>query len=151
MNMKNVFLVASFLICFTSFAQGPRGNNDRQPKPKMERPDYTPTQLAELQTKKLTLELDLDEKQQAKVFDLQLKVAKDREAHKIEKGPKDEMTDEDKFEKHSARLDSQIEYKNAMKSILNKDQFEKWEKTSENRGKKRKQEGRRDKKREKRH
>jgi hypothetical protein len=148
--MKNVFLIASFLICFASFAQGPRGNNDRQPRPKMERPDFTPEQLAELHTKKLTLELDLDEKQQAKVFDLELKAVKDREAHKTGMGPKEEMTDEEKFEKRSAMLDAQIEYKSTMRSILNKDQFEKWEKTHKARGKKRQQEGRRGKKHEKR-
>ena len=148
--MKNVFLIASFLICFASFAQGPRGNNDRQPRPKMERPDFTPEQFAELQTKKLTLELNLDEKQQAKVFDLELIATKNREAHKTEKGPREEMTDEEKFERQSARLDAQIEYKDAMKSILSKDQFEKWEKSVQKKGKKRHQEARRGKKHEKR-
>ncbi|KAA3624957.1 MAG: hypothetical protein DWP94_02185 [Flavobacterium sp.] len=107
-------------------------------------------QFAELHTKKLTLELDLDEKQQAKVFDLELNTAKNREALKSVKEPGEEMTDEEKFERQSARLDAQIEYKDAMKSILSKDQFEKWEKSVQKKGGKRHQEARRGKKHEKR-
>lgn len=135
--MKNVLVIATFFICFAGFAQPPQGSNDRPPRSKMERPNFTPEQIAELQTKKLTLMLNLDEKQQAKVSQLELKAAMEREARKPEKGQEKEITGEEKFEGRSEMLDLQIEHKNAMRSILSKEQFEKWEKSLMAKGKRR--------------
>lgn len=125
--MKNALIICSLLICFTAFAQRPEGNNDRPPRPKMERPDYTPEQIAELQTKKLTLMLDLNESQQSKIKTLELEAAKARELKWSEKEPGEKPSDEERFNMRSEMLDNKIAHKNSMKSILTKSQFEKWE------------------------
>ncbi|WP_133688014.1 hypothetical protein [Maribacter spongiicola] len=97
--------------------------------------DLSPEQVASLQTKKMTLALDLNESQQAKVKTILTKDATDRKAKMEErKASKDEgkkiMTSEEKYAKQNERLDHQIARKKEMKSILTADQFEKWEKMS---------------------
>ena len=88
----------------------------------------TPEQLAELRVKKLVLDLDLTEKQQKKLFDLEKKSFDNRTKAFNKKGKKNK---EERFEKQKDRLDDRIEYKREMKKILSKKQFEKWE-ASEN-------------------
>ena len=95
--------------------------------------DLSPDQVASLQTKKMTLALDLNESQQAKVKTILTKDATARKAKMEErKASKDEgkkvMTSEEKYAKQNERLDHQIARKEEMKSILTADQFEKWEK-----------------------
>ncbi|WP_424002379.1 hypothetical protein [Maribacter sp. IgM3_T14_3] len=95
--------------------------------------DLSPDQVASLQTKKMTLALDLNESQQAKVKTILTKDATARKAKMEErKASKDEgkkiMTSEEKYTKQNERLDYQIARKEEMKSILTADQFEKWEK-----------------------
>ncbi|MDP5061887.1 MAG: hypothetical protein NWP64_08215 [Maribacter sp.] len=95
--------------------------------------DLSPDQVASLQTKKMTLALDLNESQQAKVKTILTKDATARKAKMEErKASKDEgkkiMTSEEKYAKQNERLDYQIARKEEMKSILTADQFEKWEK-----------------------
>lgn len=96
--------------------------------------DMSPEQVATLETKKLTLALELTEKQQAEIFQLEVanaefRKAKHEEIKSIRKAGNDEKpsTDE-KYEFLNERLDRQIAHKENMKGILNKDQFEKWEK-----------------------
>lgn len=139
--MKNALFICSLLICFSAFAQRPQGNNDRPPRPKMERPDYTPEQIAEIQTKKLTLMLDLTESQQSKIKSLELAAAKSRESNRSEKEPGEKPSDEERFNKQSQMLDNKIAHKNSMKSILSKSQFEKWEKSLKVEGKRRHHKG----------
>lgn len=99
--------------------------------------DLSPDQVASLQTKKMTLALDLNESQQAKVKTILTKDATARKAKMEErKASKDEgkkiMTSEEKYAKQNERLDHQISRKKEMKSILTADQFEKWEKMNHN-------------------
>ncbi|APQ16698.1 hypothetical protein [Maribacter hydrothermalis] len=95
--------------------------------------DLTPEQVATLQTKKMTLALDLNESQQAKIKTILTEDAKARkskmDARKIKKeeGEKKWSADE-KYAMQNERLDHQIARKKEMKSILNQEQFEKWEK-----------------------
>jgi hypothetical protein len=46
------------------------------------------------------------------------------------------ISDTEKYEMQKQRLDKQIEHKAAMKNILTNDQYEKWEKTMQQKGKK---------------
>lgn len=95
--------------------------------------DLTPEETATLQTKKMTLHLDLNEAQQNKVQALFLEEAKFRKAKMEERKAIKENSDmktftkEDKVKMMNERLDHQIEMKQKMKSILNAEQYEKWE------------------------
>ncbi|TLP74399.1 hypothetical protein [Maribacter sp. ACAM166] len=94
--------------------------------------DLTPDQTATLQTKKMTLSLDLNESQQSKMKSILTEDAKTRKskmegfrAHQ-EEGSK--MTAEEKYTMQNERLDYQIAHKKEMKSLLTNEQFEKWKK-----------------------
>ena len=97
-------------------------------------------QIATLQTKKLTLALDLNEAQQRDIQKLneenaRLKKEKmeARKAAGAENEQKERNTD-DKFNHHIERLDKAIEHKAKMKKILSKEQFDKWEKIQMSKG-----------------
>lgn len=90
-------------------------------------------EVATLQTKNLTLQLDLTESQQTAVKSLVLKEAKYREQKKAEREEKKKNDDfkkptkEERYAMANDRLDRQIEMKKQMKAILNAAQYEKWE------------------------
>jgi hypothetical protein len=136
--MRNTLFICSLLICFTAFAQHPEKGRQRQGKPNVERPDYSPEQIAELKTKKLTLMLDLSEAQQKKISQLELEAAKSRKSMMEGRERGEKPSNEERFNKQSEMLDRQIAHKKSMKSILNKEQFEKWEKSVTAKGKRRK-------------
>ena len=95
--------------------------------------DLSAEEVATLQTKKMTLELDLTEAQQAKVKALVLKEAKAMESKRAARKAKKEQEDakrptkEERFNMANERLDKQIEMKKQMKTILNDEQYKKWE------------------------
>ncbi|MEO9954094.1 hypothetical protein [Nonlabens sp.] len=101
--------------------------------------DRTPEQIASIQSKKMTLALDLDAKQQTQVEKLLLVEAKDRKSNKMNREDRQKLTEEQKFTKSEAALEKKIAMKREMKSILNADQYAKWEKmiAKRSRGKKR--------------
>ena len=87
--MKKVLLLTFAMISLSAMAQE---------KQKSERPHYTPEQRATLQTKKMTLALDLSTTQQDQVLALELEQAKiniaameKRKAHKIPRVPKNQL------------------------------------------------------------
>ena len=95
--------------------------------------DLTPEEMATLQTKKMTLHLDLTADQQKKIQALNLEQATIRKAkmeeHKAmkESGERKAFTKEDKLKMMNDRLDHQIAMKQKMKNILNAEQYAKWE------------------------
>lgn len=95
--------------------------------------DLTPEETATLRTKKMTLHLDLTEAQQQKIQAIHLEEAKIRKAKMEERktmkesGEKRAFTKEDKVKMMNDRLDHQIAMKQKMKSILNAEQYAKWE------------------------
>ncbi len=96
--------------------------------------DLSPEQMATLQTKKLTLALDLNEAQQKQVQQLHLEQAQLRKAKRSEQGESEEgetgarPTKEERYERHLSRLDAMMAHKAKMKSVLSAEQYEKWEK-----------------------
>lgn len=129
--MKKIAFIA--LVFIASFANA---QNQKHAKQKMQ--DYTPEERAQLQTKQLTLDLDLNEAQQKQVEALFLENAKAsqakydlRKSSGNEKASKADFTKEEKLQMKNDRLDRQIEMKKKMKDILNEDQFIKWEKLRE--------------------
>lgn len=123
--MKNLILVIALTLSSLTFAQNRKGS------------EMTPEQQAEIQTKRLTLDLDLNSNQQKEVKAIILEQAKKREALKVEMKAKREkgekLSADERYEKQSDRLDDQIEFKAKLKKVLTADQMKKWEVKQEER------------------
>lgn len=91
---------------------------------------FTLEQRSELQVKKLTLELDLNESQQkemkAFIADKNTKMEAHKTAMKAMKEKGTKPTSDERFAMKSKMLDEQIAAKKRMQKILNEKQFEKW-------------------------
>lgn len=124
--MKKVIslIVLVLVVSFTSQAQRKMKNEDREP--------LSVEQKTTLSVKKLTLALDLTEKQQREVRPLIAeKIAKRKKMHEEFKARKEsakKLTKDERYERMNAKLDEKIAFKAKMKQILNKEQYEKYEK-----------------------
>ncbi len=122
-NMKNVLIIFILLGSFAITAQNkPIGKKESRQEMKS---NFTPEQRAELLSKKMTLELNLTDLQQKQVKQLFLNTEKDRPDSSKNRR---EMTSEEKFAMKNNQMDRRIALKRGFKEILNKEQFEKWEK-----------------------
>jgi hypothetical protein len=126
--MKKIvsILVLVFAVTFTTQAQkkrGERGENGSK---------LTIEQHTTLAVKKMTLALDLSDKQQKQIKPLLMAKMAERKAsmekRKEARENKERPTADEMYAMQVKRLDHQIIMKNSMKNILNKDQFEKFEK-----------------------
>ncbi|WP_117879357.1 hypothetical protein [Aureibaculum luteum] len=139
--MRRNLVIGGFMALLTvgAFAQ----NNKRG----FNRSDMTPDQMAELQTKKMALNLDLTDAQQKKVYDLNKEQAIVRDAKRKEmqalreKGEK--PANRNSYDKQKSRLDAQLVRQESMKKILNEDQYETWKTTMKRKGDKMKKQGKR--------
>lgn len=90
-----------------------------------------PEQRVELRLKKMTLDLDLTEKQQIEVKKLLLADSQKNEAKWAELKEKKEkngkLTNDERFALQNEMLDNKIEMKEALKTILSAEQMTKWE------------------------
>jgi Spy/CpxP family protein refolding chaperone len=120
--MKKVFILAVLAISLSSLAQD---RKERHSKGEMEQ--MTPEQRNQLHLKKMTLDLDLNAKQQEQVGKLITEQMAKMEKMKDEHKAKMEEAKALRFEMKNKMLDEQIKLKNKMKSILSADQFAKWE------------------------
>ncbi len=115
----------------------------------------TPEQTATLKTKKMTLALDLTDAQQKQIQTLNLENAKTRKAAmekrkaQQESGESKKPTSDERYAMKNERLDRMIAQKTEIKDILSDEQFEKWEKMTQRKGKHRK--GMKDKERKQKH
>ena len=119
--MKTWILAAVMMMGLTVSAQ------HRESRPEALKPE----QKAELRAKKMTLALNLNDKQQKDVQKLFLDRSKEAAQFKAQRkadrqGGK-KLTADERFELKSKRLDAQIAMKAEMKKILTAEQFEKWE------------------------
>ena len=121
--MKKIFSVALIaLLTLNTFGQEQQRKNNSY--------DLTPDQIAELQTKKMVLHLDLSEKQQQQILEINKRNAIDRkqnmEEHRAlrEKGQK--PSGDELVNRMNVRLDKKIAHQKEMKKILNEKQFEIW-------------------------
>ncbi len=126
--MKNLVLIAFALVAFTVSAQP--GNPQRKGKKDLaeKTKDWTPEQKAELATKKMTLDLNLTEAQQQKIYPIHLEMMKDRVKRKANKEKKSDLSSTELFDLQNARLEKKIKTKKQFKDILTTEQFESWEK-----------------------
>lgn len=130
--MKKLALIALLLSGVYLTAQRPEGKRDRMK-------DLNPDQIASLQTKKMTLALDLNQSQQTEIQSLFLSNATDRKNKMDERELKKEEGSrpsiDERYAMQNERLDHMIAQKAAMKKILTETQFEKWEKIQHKRQK----------------
>jgi len=118
--MKKLVIALIVLMAFSTQAQ--------------KKMDLTAEQAATLQTKEMTLRLELNEQQQKKVYALAKERSEKRESMREEKQDRKEMSQEQRYEMKLARLDSQIEMQGKMKAILNEKQFDQWKESMQKRG-----------------
>ncbi|GGK09918.1 hypothetical protein GCM10007962_00130 [Yeosuana aromativorans] len=136
--MKKAIFIAIALVAIQVSAQERNERPNRERGPRMEKmQDLTPEEMATLQTKKMTLHLDLNESQQRAVQKLNLQNATERkarmEAHKakMESGTMEKPSKEERLKMMNEMLDHKIVMKAKMKEILNADQYAKWEQSQE--------------------
>jgi len=149
--MKNILYALAILFTINLAAQENSEHGERGGKKKAQKEflqSLTPEQMATLQTKKLTLALDLSEQQQEHVLALQTKAATERkakmEARKAKKEKGEKPTDEERYQMMNERMDAKIAFKKSMKEILTTAQYERWEKMQAKRAKgKKKMKGKR--------
>ena len=109
--------------------------------------NMTAEQLATLKTKRMTLDLNLNESQSQEIYNLNLKAAQDKKAKFEERkgsqgeGKRKELTEKEHFDLMNNRLDNQIAHKQSMQRILNEDQFKRWEMQSKRHSVKRQRKG----------
>ncbi|AUC20959.1 hypothetical protein BTO15_01990 [Polaribacter sejongensis] len=126
-------LVLVFAVTFTTQAQKKRGGNGER--------DFklTAEQHATLAVKKMTLTLDLSEKQQNQIKPLLMAQMAERKTamaeRKANRADKKRPTADEMYAMKNERLDKRIAMKNRMKEILNKEQLEKFGKMRKNKGK----------------
>ena len=128
--MKKLVTILTLVFAFTLTTQAQKKRGDKQSK-------LTAEQHATLAVKKMTLALDLTEKQQkqikpiimAKMADRKAAMEKRKAARKNKKKP----TADEMFAMKNKQLDNEILMKSKMKNILNKEQFEKFEKMQKRR------------------
>lgn len=122
-KLASIALVALFTI--STFAQ--------KQQRRQQRPDFTVDQMAELQTKKMTLQFDLSEQQQQQILEINTRKAADRkqkmEARQAAKIADKKPTSDEIFKNKSERMNNMIAHKAEMKKVLNETQFETWEKS----------------------
>jgi|TARA_R110000868_G_scaffold331148_1_gene592143 hypothetical protein len=133
--MKKLVVLIVLMAGITAMAQKP----ERERGHRGDMKDMSPEQIATLQTKQMTLALDLTDAQQKEIQRLNLENAVKRSEKmnemkaKKESGEAKKLTSEERFAIKTAMLDHQIAQKEEMKKILNKEQYEKWEKMKKNR------------------
>lgn len=127
--MKNFALILMMVIAvtFTANTQEKTAQKKRQ-----NRRQFTVEQNTELDVKRMTLALDLNEKQQNQIKPLLMTQAAQRKTAmgKMKKARenKQKPSEEELFTMRSQQLDNQIAMKKSMKEILTKEQFEEFEK-----------------------
>ena len=124
--MKKLVIMAIVSLSISGIAQEKRGENNRNQS------EFTPKQKSELMVKKMTLELDLNAKQQKEMSDIITEQQAKRETLKTDiKNKRTEnkkLTSDEKFVLKNKVLDEKIALKNQMKKILTPEQLAKWEK-----------------------
>jgi len=139
--MKKVILLAVLMVGFTAMAQkGDRGNRG-------DFKNMSAEQMATLQTKQMTLDLNLTASQQSKIQALNLENATKRKAKMEERKALKEAderpvrTSDEHYAMRVERLDAAIAHKAELEKILSTEQFEQWEIHHKKRGEHRKGKG----------
>ena len=134
-HMKNIVKLVVVMLLFSTALNAQNRSTKKA--------DFTPEQRATLQTKKMTLNFDLDKNQQKSIYKMMLKNAEERKIIRSKRQTNKQNgttpTQEERFNFENARLDRQLAHKKEMKNILTTTQFEKWEKRAKAKIKSRKE------------
>ncbi len=118
--MKKLILAITLLVAFTMNAQG----NGKGKKAFLK--NLSNEQAATLKTKKMTLQLDLSERQIDPIYTINLDLITKRRAKvKMTKEEREKMSTDEKYNKLTERLDQKIATKKRFKEILSDNQMEK--------------------------
>jgi hypothetical protein len=124
--MKKLIIATLLVVGMSSFAQDKKEMEKRPHRDEMEK--FTPEQRNQLMLKKMTLDLDLNAKQQEQMKQIIAEQSTKREAMRTaRKANQEKPTSDELFAMKNKMLDEQIVMKNKMKSILSPEQFEKWD------------------------
>jgi protein CpxP len=130
--MKKIASILILVFAFTLAVQAQKKGKHNERGSKL-----TVEQYADLAVKKMTLGLDLSKKQQSQIKPLiHAQVASKKAAmfqRKENRSKKQRPTGDEIYEMKSKQLDHKIAFKNKMKDILDKKQFEKFEKMKKGR------------------
>lgn len=119
--MKHWILTALLLGGLSLSAQQGPGHRQQQER-------LSPAQAAELQSKRMTLALNLDDRQQSQVQSLLEQEMQWRQENRPARRDSTAAPDPGKrFEHMNARMDRQIAMQRNLKEILTAAQFEKWQ------------------------
>ena len=124
--MKNLVAVLFLFLSITGFSQ-----ENKEHKTKQHLKNISAEEMAELQTKRLTLALVLNEKQANEIYDLNLKASKKWKEKMTDRKDSVHTQKADRgssIDKRIAMLDAKIAHQEKMKNILDQDQFEQWRK-----------------------
>lgn len=125
--MKIIAPIIILLTTFTSISQEREYNSRDKLK------DFSPDQIATLQTKRATLALDLTKEQQVQIKSYFLDNIKTREAKKEahtlkkENGDYKKQTSQERYTFINDALDFRIAQKTKLKKILSKEQLANWD------------------------
>lgn len=127
--MKTNIASILFVLCVT-FSLTAQPNRHQRPEH-----NFSIEQKTTLLLKKMTLSLELSDKQQQKMRPLVAEMVSNKEemmtAVKANMGKRPELSSEEAYAKMIEKLDYQIAFQKKVKSILDDDQFEKYQETRE--------------------
>lgn len=132
--MKKILIIAVALLALQVTAQEQQRERSNKQGKSLKMMDLSAEDAAALQTKKMTLHLDLNKSQQAEIKKINLENATKRKAMMAERKARKESgeiqkpTQEQRLEMVNTKLDRKIAMKAKMKNILDKEQYTKWEK-----------------------
>lgn len=120
--MRTLLSLFAFTILFNVNAQQKNLQEQKQ--------QFSPEQIAELQTKKMELDFELNEKQRKEIYNLNLELAQKRQQNlaemKARKSENKAFTSDEKYEKELKRLDEQKNHQAEMKRILGVEKYKVW-------------------------
>ena len=132
--MKKILIIAVALLALQVTAQEQQRERSNKQGKSLKMMDLSAEDAAALQTKKMTLHLDLNKSQQAEIKKINLENATNRKAMMAERkarkksGEIQKPTQEQRLKMLNTKLDRKIAMKAKMKNILDKEQYAKWEK-----------------------
>jgi protein CpxP len=132
--MKKILIIAVALLALQVTAQEQQRERSNKQGKSLKMMDLSAEDAAALQTKKMTLHLDLNKSQQAEIKKINLENTTKRKAMMAERkarkksGEIQKPTQEQRLEMLNTKLDRKIAMKAKMKNILDKEQYAKWEK-----------------------
>lgn len=131
--MKNSIIALLLIVGLSAFAQEHKDMEKRHQRSQMEK--FTPEQRNQLMVKKMTLQLELNSKQQEQVGKIIAEQSKTWVAKKAQrmamKDTDKKPTTDERFAMQMKMLDEQIDIQAKFKSVLSPEQFKDWKNLKE--------------------